>query len=395
MTETLSLVDVTLLDGRRVDVGIRGETITSIRAPGEAPSGRVLDGKGGLCVRPFTDSHLHLDKAGTAGVGSEAPTSVKQAIEMMRAIKLRDRDHPDQLYARMIEMLKRLRAKGTAFVRAVIDVDETWGLSAFHAAVRARRDMAGRVEVRIVAFPQEGLSPKVADLLREAAESGADAIGAHTDIDADVRAHLTAAAAIAREAHLPLEVHVDEAASPSSFHLPLALELTGDVQSLSLVHNLSLATLPGSAQEEWIAQIRNRRATVVIAPSILRFGLPLAPISRLLQGGVRVVLGSDNLQDVFVPLGTGSMLDSVRIAALVGGLTTPQLVSALFSGATTGGYELVHGGPDGIGPESPANLLVFSSPDPLSIVRGDDAIRFTILGGQVSESNESRTGDSR
>jgi hypothetical protein len=95
--------------------------------------------------------------------------------------------------------------------------------------------------------------PISAALLRQAAEEGADAIGAHTDIDADPQGHLTTAAGIARDAGLPLEVHVDETASPESFRLPLVLEvalelstdlLAGEVTQEAVGHLQALFSEP-------------------------------------------------------------------------------------------------------------------------------------------------------
>jgi hypothetical protein len=65
----------------------------------------------------------------------------------------------------MIATLERLESMGTRVLRAVVDVDETWGLAAFEAAKAAQDVMTGRVVVRMIPFPQEGLTPTVADLL--------------------------------------------------------------------------------------------------------------------------------------------------------------------------------------------------------------------------------------
>ncbi|MEJ7669613.1 MAG: hypothetical protein WKH97_12945 [Casimicrobiaceae bacterium] len=270
-------------------------------------------------------------------------------------------------------------------MRALVDVDETWGLTAFRALKAARKQLAAELVIAIVLFPQEGLTPKVANLLREGASDGADAIGAHTDIDKDFESHLKLAASIARDHKLSLEVHVDEGASPASFRLPAVLDGCRDVARLSLVHCLSLGTLPAKEQEHWVGQIRDSGAGVVVAPSILGFGLPLPPVAMLVEAGVPISVGSDNLQDVFMPLGTGRILDSARTVALVGQLKSSSEVQALVQGITAEAYQLVTGKPAALQPGSSASMMVFEGKDARAVMYGADAIKLSVLEGKVQE----------
>jgi len=199
----------------------------------------------------------------------------------------------------MISTLEGLESTGTRVLRAVADVDETWGLAAFEAAKAAQDVMTGRVDVRIMPFPQEGLTLTVADLLRRNSEEGASAIGAHTDIDEDGEKHLTLAADIARRASLPLEVHVDEGASPDSFRLPLVLDVAENVEDLTLVHCPSLSTrrrrskISGSGGSRTVGHA----SWLLLASWVWAF--PLAPVARLIAAGVPVLIASDNLRDLF------------------------------------------------------------------------------------------------
>jgi cytosine deaminase len=378
------LANVTLLDGRRVDIAVQGEAIAAIEPRGSLSGAETFDADGGLCVRPLTDSHIHLDKAGTAAENARPPSSIPEAIAAMSQIKEREKDQPDRLLQRMDRTIRQLEASGTRFVRALIDVDETWGLAAFEAARAVREAFAGRVEIRIVAFPQEGLTPRVADMLRQAAEEGADGIGAHTDIDEDVKGHLATAAEIARQWALPLEVHVDEAASPGSFRLPHVLEIAADLP-LALVHCLSLGTLPAPTQDVWIERIREAGAAVVVAPTIVGFGLPLPPVRSLMDAGVPVLLGLDNLQDVFMPLGTPSVLDRARQLAFMARLTDAIYYPRLIQAATDSGFELVSGQRASFAPGAPASLMVFEASTPFEILNGRDRRCLTMMRGSVVE----------
>lgn len=385
MNHELVVANVRLLDGRAVDIGVRGGKIAAVSPSGSLSGARRSDGGGGLCLRPLSDSHLHLDKSGTVTPGMAPPATVEDAIMAMAAVKREAKSRPRQVSERMAATLRTLRGKGTRFVRALVDVDETWGLTGFHAALAAREAVNGEMKVQIVAFAQEGMTGQVAELLAEAAAAGADAIGAHTDIEADPTDHIETAVGIARKAGIPLEVHVDEPGTAEHFKLPIVLEHAQDLAGLTLVHCLSLGKQPEAEQDRWIGRIREARASVVVAPSVLLFGLPLAPVARLLDAGVPVGIGSDNLQDVFVPLGTGRLLESVRTACLVARLGRLEWMTALLRGATGVGFNLVAGDAIDIEPGSAATFSVFSGASPGAVLYGDDSIRLTVIDGKVEE----------
>jgi cytosine deaminase len=389
----LGVTDVRLLDGRRVDLACAGGLITAV-GPGAATDARVVhDGGGGLATRPLTEPHLHLDKAGTAGPAHAGAATLAEAIAAMRAVKRAERGDVDGVAARMTGVLARVVAggAGSTVVRAVVDVDETWGLTGLHAALRVREAAAGACTVRVVAFPQDGLSPAVARLLEQAAAAGADVIGAHTDVDTAPAAHLRTAAAIAAAAGLPLEVHTDEGAAPDRFHLPVVLDALDRHAGLAatLVHCLSLGTLPDAEQAHWVAALAERRLPVCVAPSVLALGVPLAPVRRLIEAGVPVLVGSDNLHDVFCPLGTGRAVDNARHAALVGQLTRAELLGPLVSGITDAAWATVvgsAGGDDGqavdhagaLVPGSPATFVVHEGATPLELLRGGEGLRLSV-----------------
>jgi cytosine/creatinine deaminase len=387
MTHELVVSDVQLFDGRAVDVGVSGKKIGALAPAGSLSGKKHVSGGGGLCLRPLSDSHLHLDKSGTVSAGMKPPGSLAEAISAMGAVKRSAQAHPDRVRDRMVRTLRALRRNGTRFVRALVDVDETWGLVGFEAALAARDQINGAVEMQLVAFAQEGMTDRVAAMLTEAAERGADAIGGHTDIEKDPTSHIKTAARIARAARLPLEVHVDEPARADHFWLPTVLEHAGDIPGLTLVHCLSLGKQPEAEQDRWISRIKEAGASVVIAPSVLLFGLPLAPIGKLLDAGVAVGIGSDNLQDVFVPLGTGRLLESVRTAVLTARLNRAEWMAALLRGATGVGFSLVAKGSADIEADSSASFSVFAGANPSAVLFGEDSIRLTVIEGRVEEEN--------
>ena len=99
-------------------------------------------------------------------------------------------------------------ANGTTLVRAHPDVDPIVGTLGVEVLAELRREYAGRIDLQIVAFPQEGIekAPGTLDLMRRAIELGADVVGGCTYNEADVAAcerHVLAAFDLAAEHDLP------------------------------------------------------------------------------------------------------------------------------------------------------------------------------------------------
>lgn len=372
-----------MLDGRLVDIVAAGDVITAVGVELEAPGAKTVDGGGGLVTRPFSDPHLHLDKAGTAGLLPNGAATLDEAIRAMRAVKEAERDNVAGVANRMTSVLRRITAGGTRAVRVVVDVDETWGLTAFRAALAMKDAFADECAIRIVAFPQDGLTPAVAEMLEQAATDGADVIGAHTDIDLDPAAHLNRAISIAHAAGLPIEVHADEGASPDRFFLPRVLEALDRHPAVdaTLVHCLSLGTLPLVEQDRWIAEVADRRLPLCVAPSVLALGVPIAPVRRLIEAGVAVLACSDNLHDVFCPLGTGRAVENARMVAVAGQLTRSDLLGPLVAGITDIAFATVTGAGAGLEPGSPASFVVHRATAPVELLRGTDGLRLSVWNG--------------
>nr|AEX65049.1 putative ammelide aminohydrolase [Rhodococcus sp. Mel] len=378
--------EVQLLDGRRVDVACAGPLISEIGAHLDLTAPVEIDCGGGLATRPFTEPHLHLDKAGTADRLPAGASTIGDAIAAMQSVKVTERDNVAAVAARMHRVLNRIVDDGSHAIRALVDVDEVWGLTAFHAAQQVQAALAPRAVVQIVAFPQHGLTPQVLAMLEQAAAEGAGALGAHTDVDPDPAAHVGAVAAIAAGASLPLEVHTDEGASPDKFYLPAVLEVLDRFPGLSttLAHCLSLGTIAPKQQQHWIEELAHRDIKVCVAPSILGFGLPLAPVRALIEAGVGILVGSDNLQDVFFPLGTGRAIENVRLLATAAQLTAPELAGPLIAGVTDIAYATVTGAADALAVESPATLVVHDATSPAELLRGIDGTRITVIDGLLT-----------
>ena len=102
-------------------------------------------------------------------------------------------------------------------LRAQCHLDPEIGLKHIEALQTVKEKYAGRVDLQIVAFPQQGLlrNPGTKDLFREAFRIGADVMGCATTLDYDSsgtfipKAHMDAVFELAEELNVPIDAHVD------------------------------------------------------------------------------------------------------------------------------------------------------------------------------------------
>lgn len=396
----LRLRNVTVADRiGRWDVTCSGKQIMSV----EAHDPHVTGGQdlgGGLIVRPFVDTHLHLDKAYLAAASPNRSGTLEEAIRLGRECKQRLTVH--DAYRRIVRAATEALANGTTHLRTHVDVDPIVGLKGVEAALEARATLGGRPVMQIVAFPQEGLEGGVVDLLRESLALGCDAVGGIPARDDDPVAHIRQMFDLAASFDVPVDMHIDESDDPRDLTLDTLADETlrrdwgGRVTA---GHCCSLGAQSPATRTQVIRKVAEAGVHVVTLPSTnlylqgrndeSRPRRGLAPVSELLAAGVNVAYASDNIQDPFNPFGNASMVQTGLLlahAAHLGGseeLTDvfgmgTRRPAALFVGATP-----THMAAYTVAPDAPADLLVFDAVSPADVIVRQRAPSLVIVGGEV------------
>jgi len=281
-----------------------------------------------LALPAFADLHVHADRAYAAG--PRPPRSLADAVELVTEVKRASTE--ETVRERALRLLRRALAHGTLRVRTHVDVDELVDERALRGVLAARAELAGRLDVEIVAFGTKLCDPADDDGRRRlvsAVEAGAELVGAVPAFHADPEASIAAVLALARELGVRADLHVDETTDPSALRLErvadetLALGLEGRV---SASHCCSLASVPDAAARRTIEKVAAAGITVIAQPALNLYlqdrgdrtprarGVTL--VRELLDAGVEVRFGSDNVCDVFYPYGDADPLESAFLAAL-------------------------------------------------------------------------------
>lgn len=336
-----------------VDIAIASGAITETGTGLPVSAETEIDCAGRVVIPGLVESHVHLDKAlldhERTGDGTLAD-AIAVTAELKRdftAVSIRDR-------ARRV--LEQAITHGTTTLRAHPDVDPIVGLLGVHTLLELRDEFRGRIDLQIVAFPQEGIfrAPGTLALLREGLRDGADVIGGCTyneDSVTECRRHIDQVFDLAAEFGVPVDLHADFADDTSDPRFALAdyiaevTERTGMAGRVTIGHATSLAARPPADRDRVLRRLAEAGVAVVPLPATdmflggradtanIRRGI--APVRELWAAGVRTAFSSNNIRNAFTPYGNADLLDIGLFLAQVSHLAGAEDLTRVLAMATS------------------------------------------------------------
>jgi cytosine deaminase len=334
-------------DGRLVDLVIEDGRIRTIRP---ASPGRIAVTEtdlGGRLVLPlFVNGHAHFDKT-FLGAPWQPHLPGRSVAERIASEKRQRAGLEATSFDRQLLLAQRMIEFGTGAVRAHVDVDEDLGLTGVEDALRLRAILTGLLDVQIAAFPQSGIvrgGPVVAKLLDEALALGVDVIGGldPASLDEDLDGHLDVVFGLADRHAVRVDVHLHTTGELAAVELRAIAERTralGLAGRVAVSHGYGLGTLEGRDRDA----VPELLAAAGVAVMTNGPAGPMPAVRALVDLGVELFAGTDNVRDAWWPFGTGDPLATARdvdlelALELVGGRAATAL--------GLGERELYEGGP--------------------------------------------------
>jgi len=383
--------------GDLVSIHIESGKIAAIDAKIQAKAENNIDAKGNLVTESFVNPHLHLDKVYTLGRMDEQALKSYQAEGMgkaMNAIELASRvkDEYDQSW--IIENVRKaltLAAKnGNTHIRAFADVDSKAKLEGIKALIQARYEYKGKVDLQIVAFPQDGVVRETGatELVREAMKLGADVVGGIPWIeftDAHAQQHVDMMFDLAEEFDKPVSMLVDDAgdAGLRTLEMMAVRAIKQGWQGRVLAHHARAMSLyPKPYLQKVIALLKEAEMYVVSDPQT---GPLHARVKEMLEEGAFVCLGQDDISDAYYPYGQNNMLEVAFLASHLLWMTSREEMDILYDMVTTEAAKAMGIANFKIEPGAQANLVVLDEPNVQEALRYHRAPVHVISHGQLIE----------
>lgn len=331
------LRDGRLPDGQRVDISITDGLISAVAEPGSAPiDGVEIDDLDGWLVLPaLAEPHAHLDGALTAELIPNPRGNLAGAIEARIAASRAGVVSYEGIVERAIKAIELLLVHGVTAVRSHVGVGAAVGTSTVSALQEARSQFEGLIDIQLVALVHspltgaDGIGNRAA--LVEAVEAGVDLVGGCPHLDPDGPGLIEYAIAVATDAGIGIDLHVDEMLDPSVLTLR---DLARRVQDTGFEHGVAASHCVTLGMQT--PEVQAEVARGVAAAGISVFPLPqtnlflqgrdhptatprgLTAIRALLDAGVLVAAGADNVQDPFNLVGRSDPLETAALLVMAG-----------------------------------------------------------------------------
>ena len=338
-----------------------------------------------MVMPKFTECHVHLDKCYTISRMS----GVSGGLQAAMAAQAADRAHwtRSDIRSRAMRGLEELVSSGCGSVRSHVD----WGRDdcpnapslAWSVLGELAQDCSDRVTLQLAPLTdaEQIADPAVADAIAREIASNGGAFGVFVFDQADRRKGIRHAFEAADRHGLALDFHVDEGLDGELDGLEMIADLaieTGFQGPVLCGHACHLMNLDPEALKSLTERLLHSNIAVASLPATNLFlqgrtaGTPdrrgMTRIHELRAAGVPVVLGTDNVQDAFCPLGRHDPRQSLALAVLAAHLDPP--FGPHFPMITTGARKALGLAPNHVDGAAIGDLIMFGAASTSDLLAG-------------------------
>lgn len=417
MTLDLVVRDARLRGARDLtDIGIEQGRIVAVSPNLALEAAEEIDAGGRLVVSGFVDTHFHIgesfygrdthrydylepewDPAGLDDHYRDQPRSFlayetenqSNVVPVEKKWAWKERRSVDDVADRISEVLSLELMNGVTACRMFIDIDTFAGLTELRGAVEAKRRFEPVMRLQICAFPEEGIftNPGTQQLMEEAMALGADVVGGQPWLewsDEACRRHVDLCFELARRHDADLHFLCDDVKSPMARTLEYVADRTiefGLQGRVSSSHNGALSTYPDAHAAKVMRLIKSADISIVCNSHVFPMG-GLPRIGEIVDLGINVAMGEDDLDNFYNPFGRGDPLQWAWSIAHLGGFAHPRGIEQVMDMITSNGARALRLSDYGLSVGDRADLVVLDCEHSQDAIRLDANRAVVIANGQ-------------
>jgi len=386
------LRNATLPDGSVVDVEFIDDVVRSVapalgskRVSADVEDSARLDLSGFVLLTAPAEPHAHLDKALSWDLINPPSGDLVRAIESWRAFtaEMTVESIVERARTQALTMLRN----GTTAIRSHVDIlDGDDPLRGARALIEVRDQLDGLVDLEIVALPGPDTP---SEAIEAALDLGLDLLGGAPHLAEDPFAHLHRILAVAERRGIGVDLHTDEALDGDPTLAEYARMTRGWTVGLSAGHCVRLGTLEPQALTDVIAEVLASDIGIITLPITNLYlqgwehpvSTPrgMTAVRALLDAGVRLGAGADNVRDPFNPVGRSDALETASLLVTAGHLSLAEAYAAVSDGARS-----VMGLPKaGVSVGARAEFLAIRGESLSDVIANASPERFVIHAGRL------------
>lgn len=382
------LLNATIEDGSVVDVRLDGALVADVSPAGswqQTPDSSTIDLTGFMLLAAPAEPHAHLDKALSWDLIAPPMGDLGLAIQSWREYSavMTTQSIADRARAAATLLLRQ----GTTAVRSHVDLlvgDNP--MRGVKALVQVCEELRGLIEIELVALA----GPDVPNYqIDEALDLGVNLVGGAPHLAVDPIEDIRRLVSVAERRGVGTDIHTDE-----SLHGQLTIvEYARLVRDWSLPasagHCVRLGTLEPHILSEVIAEIVQSDLGIIALPITNLYlqgwdqptSTPrgITALRALLDAGVRVGAGADNVRDPFNPVGRSDALETASLLVTAGHLTLGEAWTAVSAGARS----VMSLPAAGVTAGAAAELLAIRGSSLSDVIANASADRFVIHSGTL------------
>lgn len=358
-----------------------------------------IDAQSQLLCAPFVEPHIHLDAALTAGEPNwNKSGTLFEGIE--RWSERKPLLNEEDIRRRVTKTLEMLVNNGVQHIRTHADTSDE-SLVGLRTLCAMRDELKNKIDLQVVAFPQDGLLsfPNGLALMEEAIEIGADVIGGipHFEYTRELgEQSMKKVIELAIKHDRLVDVHCDEIDDPNSRFLEvLATEaLFNELGSrVTASHTTAMHSYDNAYCSKLFRLLKRSGINFISCPTESihlqgRFDTypkrrGLTRVKELNAAGINVCFAEDSIFDPWYSLGNGKLLRSLDFGLHICQMMGYDDFKSALNLITDNSAKTLSLENYGIKVGNPASCILLQGEDDYSVIRQQGEVLMSMRQGKV------------
>ncbi|MBI2888703.1 MAG: amidohydrolase family protein [Candidatus Liptonbacteria bacterium] len=276
----------------------------------------------------FVNCHAHFDKAFYITKEGLDQSMVDMEVKWRMSDDIKRASSQEQIEERLRTGLDIMVSQGVKFTATFVDAYDAVGHKAVDAAVKVKEEYKDKITLVTMPQPLGGLVDPAARKLFEEIAAKCDVVGGLPSKERPKdEENIDIMFSIAKNLNKPVWAHIDQENNPNERDTEKLLKATvkhGYQGRVVAIHAVSTSAQPKEYRRDLYKRMADAGIAVVVCPSAMlsqrqldQYQAPvhnsIANVPEMLEAGITVGLGVDNIADYYLPFVDGDMWIELRM----------------------------------------------------------------------------------